>query len=521
MPSNLPLLKCKMLSEHQSGFQPRDSTVNQLTDIFNTISSNLDKGKDLRFVFCDISKAFDPVWYLRPNGNIFKWFRAYLSDRKQSVVFEGFKSNTKLITAGVPQGSVLGPFLFLLFINDITNNITSNIKLFADDTSLYVIVHNENDLGAPASILNNDLSIITAWANKWQILFNPNKTVAITFTRKHDNLHPPLVFNNHTITQHTHHKHLGLTFNCKGTWSDHISNIYEKASSRLNILRLLKYKVDRNTLKSLYVSYIRPVLEYSDIVWDNCNNTESDLLESIQLEAMRIITGLRRGTSHQVLYMETQLETLQTRRLNHKLTLMYKIINKHTPAYLFNIIQPFMNTNNTYTFRNNRIFNVPLTRTNSYKNSFFSSTMNNWNALDDNIRNSMTISSFKNKLKKHSPITISETFINCVPRRLNVVLCQLRNQASDLNYDKFSDHLVEDCTCPCGANIENTEHFFFHCPHFNNIRHHITSIRNLLGYTNIHVLLNGVTVLSNQTNKTILSHVDSYIKESKRFSIYR
>ena len=220
------IMSHNMLSEHQSGFQPRDSTVNQLADIFNTISSNLDQGNDLRFVFCDISKAFDRVWHLGLlyklktygiKGKLFEWFRAYLSDRKQSVIFEGHKSSTKLISAGVPQGSVLGPFLFLLFINDITNNVTSNIKLFADDTSLYVIVDNVNDLDTPAKKLNDDISLITAWANQWQIIFNPNKTVAITFTRKQNNLHPQLLFNHHPITQNEHHTHLGLTFNNKGT----------------------------------------------------------------------------------------------------------------------------------------------------------------------------------------------------------------------------------------------------------------------------------------------------------------
>ena len=359
------IMKYQLLSENQSGFQPRDSTVNQLVDIFNTISSNLDKGNDLRFVFCDISKAFDRVWHLGLlyklrkfgiKGKLLEWFKAYLSDRKQSVVIDGYQSNTKLINAGVPQGSVLGPFLFLLFINDITDNITSNIKLFADDTSLYIVIDSENDIEAAANILNDDLSSISSWANLWQILFNPNKTVAVNFTRKQTDLHPPLLFNNHPVMQHDCHKHLGLTFNKKGTWSDHISTIYKNASSRLNILRMLKHKVDRNTLKTLYISYIRPILEYSDVVWDNCSKKDSDLIESVQLEAMRLITGLRRGTSHHLLYSETQLETFETRRHNHKLTLMFKIINKYTPTYLYNIIQPFINTNINYAFRNERIF---------------------------------------------------------------------------------------------------------------------------------------------------------------------
>ena len=180
-----------------------------------------------------------------------------------------------------------------------------------------------------------------------------------------------------------------------------------------------------------------------------------------------------------------------------------------------------MNTNTNYTFRNNRIFNLPSARTNSYKNSFFPSTMNDWNSLDDTIRNSLSISSFKSKLKTNFHTTLAETFINCVPRRLNIILCQLRNHASDLNYDKYLDHLVDDCSCSCGADTENAIHFFFQCPQYSNIRHHIISVYNLLGYINTHVLSHGAIDRSNQINETILFHINSYIKDSRRFSIYR
>ena len=139
----------EIVSTHQSGFQPGDSTVNQLLSIYHTIISNLDKGKELRFVFCDISKAFDRVWHKGLlykmesygfKGNVLNWFKSYLCDRQRRVVVNGFKSSMQSLSAGVPQGSVLGPFLFLLFINDITNQVSSNIRLFADDTSLFVVV---------------------------------------------------------------------------------------------------------------------------------------------------------------------------------------------------------------------------------------------------------------------------------------------------------------------------------------------------------------------------------------------
>ena len=138
-----------LLSSLQSGFLPGDSTVNQLTFLYNTFCQALDSGKEVRAVFCDISKAFDRVcvWHAGllaklqaagVSGNIHAWFADYLSDRKQRVVLPGAVSDWTYIRARVPQGSILGPLLFLLYINDIVNDIGSNIWLFADDTVTFV-----------------------------------------------------------------------------------------------------------------------------------------------------------------------------------------------------------------------------------------------------------------------------------------------------------------------------------------------------------------------------------------------
>ena len=115
---------------------------------------------------------------------------------------------------------------------------------------------------------------------------------------------PNVKFNNIELQDETEHTHLGLTLSHDTSWGGHINRIYEKASKRLNTLRMLKYDLDRKSLIRFYTSYIRPTLEYSNIVWDNCNDYEAELLESIQLDAARIITGLRRGTSHAILYKE-------------------------------------------------------------------------------------------------------------------------------------------------------------------------------------------------------------------------
>ena len=156
----------------QSGFIPGDSTVNQLTDIYNTFCKSLDEGKEVRTVFCDISKAYDRMWHERLlfklksvgiSDSFLLWFTDYLAGRKQRVVLPGVASSWKHIKASVP-------LLFLIYINDIVEDIHSCIRLFADDTSLYIIV--DNPLQA-AERLNEDLDKIHLWAAKWLVSFNP------------------------------------------------------------------------------------------------------------------------------------------------------------------------------------------------------------------------------------------------------------------------------------------------------------------------------------------------------------
>ena len=169
---------------------PGDSAVNQLLYITNEFGRALDEGKEVRVVFCDISKAFDRVWHkglLRKlesigiKGSLLSWVKNYLSERKQRVVINNSTSSWRDINAGVPQGSILGPLLFIVFINDILTDINSTIKLFADDTSLYLIV---DDPQETAQTLNDDLVKLHAWSTKWLVNFNPQKTETMTISRK-------------------------------------------------------------------------------------------------------------------------------------------------------------------------------------------------------------------------------------------------------------------------------------------------------------------------------------------------
>ena len=187
----------------QSGFIPGDSAVYQLIDLYDTFCRALDDGKEVRVVFCDISKAFDRVWHtgllfklrrIGICGPLLNWFQSYLNNRLQRVALEGCVSDYREIKAGVSQGSILGPLLFLIYINDIVNDVNSCIRLFADDTSLYLIVE---DPAMTADLMNTDPEKIHRWSENWLVKFNPNKTEQLIISRKaNPNRHPPGIMNN-------------------------------------------------------------------------------------------------------------------------------------------------------------------------------------------------------------------------------------------------------------------------------------------------------------------------------------
>ena len=208
------------------------------------------------------------------SGEVLAWFQSYLSNRKQRVVLPDGTSDWVFIRVGVPQGSILGPLLFLLYIfNDIVLDIGSYIRLFADDTSFYIIVE---DPVVAANCLNSDLNKITQWAATWLVSFNPTKTEYIIISQKSNrNRHSSIYMQNHQILEVDFHKHLGLHFSNNCTWHHHINYIIEKRWFRFNIsMRKLKFKLDRKSLETIYIAFIRPLLEYGDVIWNNCTQYE-------------------------------------------------------------------------------------------------------------------------------------------------------------------------------------------------------------------------------------------------------
>ena len=487
-------------------------------------------------VFLDISKAFDKVWHagllfkLRQLGisaKIVSWIESYLSNRFQRVVIHGQTSSWLPIEAGVPQGSILGPLLFLVYINDLVDDISCDVRLFADDTCLLEIVQNPTE---SAQHLNSNLLHIQNWGKMWRVTFNALKSLSVVFTAKIKKPHhPPVHLDQLVIPETTSHTHLGIALSSNLSWNSHISRIVNKASQRIALLRRFKFKLSRKTLIRLYFSIVRPILEYGCVIFDNCGKGLSDLIESIQYDAAKICTGALRHTSHIRLLQELGWPTLANRRKYFKLILFYKMTHDLTPPYLSNLL-PLPNFGRAT--RHSRPIRTIQCRTIRYDSSFLPDTIKLWNNLPTDIRDSISLQIFKSKLKT-TLLSVDEVpdFFSYGHRFSNICLTQLRLGFSRLNFDLYKVNVMPSPVCSCSFPNEDVTHFFLFCPKYAFPRKklfditipllapgvHCNLIIHLASQRLIHIFLFGSNELPDRLNLQISDAVQNYVIESRRF----
>jgi hypothetical protein len=513
-----------LISIWQSGFIPGSSTITQLTEIYHQFCTAVNDGKEIRVVFLDISKAFDRVWHkgllyklkrCGITGNLLEWLKDYLSERQQRVIVNGHHSEWGKINVGVPQGSVLGPLLFLIFINDITYVIKNcKIRLFADDTCLFIEVEDPN---VTAIELNEDLEKLNQWSKKWHVDFSPPKTEEVIISKKRNpNLHPPATLDGTPIKRFDSHKHLGVTIASDLSWQEHISDIVDKANRRLGILKSLKYKLDRLSLERIYLGFIRPLLEYGDIIWDGPGDVLNPL-ETVQLNAARIVIGATARCSTQGLYDETKWDTLANRRAHHRLTLMYKVNNGMTPSYLRDLLPNQVQDRTRYPLRNRGNLDVPLTRLNILSHSFFPQTTRLWNDLPNAVKLRPSVEAFKDFYRKRLP---QKNPLYYYGGRLEAAIhARMRIRNSPLKDDLCTFlHVIDSPLCPCGAGQpETADHFFFHCRLFINERAELVNDLLPLNIVDVKHLLFGFPDCDHAITLQIFSSVHKYIRETERF----
>ena len=236
----------------------------------------------------------------------------------------------------------IGATVFSHLYKRSTRRTNSKVKLFADGTSLFSIV---NCVNTSASTLNSDLLKIQDWAYQWKMSFNPDRTKQaqeIIFSRKKNaTTHPPLFFNNSEIKLSSNQKHLGLTLDSKLSFNEHINDKIHQANKGVGLLRKLQTILSCNSLLTIYKSFIRPLHDYADVIYDQLSNASfSKKIESVEYYAALAITGAIKGSSREKLYRELRLEYLYRRRWARRLCLLYKVFATVQPSYIYDLLPP-------------------------------------------------------------------------------------------------------------------------------------------------------------------------------------
>ena len=281
----------------------------------------------------DLSKAIDLVPHQRLlsklchygiTGKLHNWIQNFLRMRTQQVILDGVSSSSITITSGVPQGTVLGPLLYILYLNDLPEGISSQVCLLADDCILYREINTLND----CQDLQKDINTLCNWESKWQMKFNIDKCYIMHVTHKRNPLLMTYNMNDRPIKVTASHTYLGIGINNMLSWAEHISNTVSKANKVLGLLRRNLYSCSHFVKETAYKSLVRPSLEYCSSIWDPYHQEYKNKLESFQRRAARFVCQDFRRQSHvSDMLRDLNWKTLEDRRKISRLTLLYKSVH--------------------------------------------------------------------------------------------------------------------------------------------------------------------------------------------------
>ena len=400
-----------LISNRQFGFRPNHSTSDVLTILSQCWSSALDKGKEVVAVALDIEGAFDRVWHnglfskLKSKGicgQLLKWIQNYLSGRSLQVILSGQASQTYCFNASVAQGSILGPLLFLVFIDDLVDECENELLLYADDSTLYSPVDSVNNRSTVVDSLNRDLIRIKTWADRWKVIFEPTKCHAMIISRKRKPFQCNLYYNENVIPIENELKILGVTFDSKLTWNKHLSNVSGRAGQKLGALRRVSSKLSVPGRATVYKSQVRSVMEYSSLAWMGAAPTHLSKLDSVQARTINII-----GVSEEAAATDLNIRTLKHRRNVASATLMYKMQTESCPEKLKELCPPpYVRRRTTRLNSVTQQHAVQQTRSNtlSFERTFIVSGASQWNDLPASVVGAIdteNLQSFKIRVNKY------------------------------------------------------------------------------------------------------------------------
>ena len=386
-----------ILSDYQHGFRKKRSCDSQLILTLQDLAQGLDEGEQIDAVLLDFSKAFDKVPHQRLslklrhygiNGNTLQWIQSFLSNRSQQVLVEGHSSPTAPVTSGVPQGTVLGPLLFLLYINDLPQQVSSTPRLFADDSLLYRKIRTQQD----TTVLQDDLDRLQQWEKDWQMSFNPSKCEVVRITRKRNPIKANYQIHGHDLSVVTSGKYLGVTLTDNLSWNAHVDDKTRKANNTLGFLRRNLARCPKDTKAQCYTSLVRPIIEYASSAWDPHTSRNIQQLEAVQRRAARFVMGDYKTTSSTSRMISLLgWNSLQQRRGSSRLVMMYRITHDLVDIEADKFLQPSTLSVRGHSMR----FQLPFCRTDVFRHSFFPAGIRLWNQLPERVVAAQTLDTFK------------------------------------------------------------------------------------------------------------------------------
>jgi len=392
-----------LFSDSQFGFRNKRNCVLQLIDVLDDWTKAYDAGKQIDTIYLDIKKAFDTVPHKRLlhklegygiGGEILEWVADFLKNRRQRVVVKGEESTWENVTSGIPQGSVLGPVLFIIYINDMPDTLKSVCKIFADDSKIYQFVSSPSD----QLTLQEDLLSLCDWSEKWLLEFSIPKCKSVNYGLiKHEYQYSmrDSQNNNVDLPSCSEEKDLGIWFENSLKFNKHVQNVVNRTNRLTGMIRRTFKYMDRNLFLTLYKSLIRSIVDFGIVVWYPSTKKNIQLIENIQRRATRIVPQLR-GLSYKERLSYLMLPTLLYRRERYDLIQMFKIVNR------FDDVDPekFFSFNDNTT--RGHIFRITKPQTNKTLrlNTFPVRCINSWNNLPEDVVLSDSVLTFKTKLDK-------------------------------------------------------------------------------------------------------------------------
>lgn len=386
----------KLYAQCQHGFRKSRSCITQLLEVMEDFTKMIDRGEDIDIIYLDFKKAFDSVPHYRLlrkmeaygiNGKIYGWVRNFLTNRTQRVKVGQEFSSTANVSSGIPQGSILGPILFTIFINDLPDNLNSKCKIFADDTKIYNTPENN-------VIMQNDINELCEWTEKWNLYFNASKCKVLHIGKTNPK-YKYIIKNKENeieITNVYEEKDLGVTFDTDFLFDQHIANIINKANQRIGIIKRTFHCLDKDIFLQLYKSLVRPILEYGNIIWFPRLKRQSADIERVQRRATKLIYSIK-DLSYENRLRYLNLPSLKARRFRGDLIQTYKIFNgvDDIEAGCFFEFPVTNITRNSTDKIQKKHFN-----TNIRKYAYSYRIVDAWNSLTINTKRAPNINTFKN-----------------------------------------------------------------------------------------------------------------------------